>query len=180
MLSASDARNRASRIRLVGFDVDGILTDGRLWYDTEGGESKAFHVLDGMGLKLLSMAGIRTCVISARPSAAAARRLTELGVEQVVLGAAHKRPAFERMLSDAGLSYAEAAFMGDDLPDLAILSRVALAATVASAFAAVRTRCHWCATRPPGQGAVRELAEFILEAQGQLEPLTAGFREGAP
>lgn len=175
-----DLLQRARRIRLIGFDVDGVLTDGKLLYGADAGESKAFHVQDGMGLKLLQLAGIQTCVISARSSPAAARRLAELGVQQVILGASAKRPAFEAVLAQAGLGYDEAAFMGDDLPDLAILARVGLAATVPSAFPAVRERCHWCATRAPGAGAVRELIEWVLQAQGRLQTVVAPFLEAAP
>lgn len=167
--------DRLRCIRLIGFDVDGILTDGRLLYGPDGAESKAFHVHDGLGLKLLAQAGIITCVISARASDAAARRLAELGIQQVHLGVRHKRPAFEALLAENGLSYDAAAFMGDDLPDLAILERVQYAATVAEAIPAVRSRCHWVATRPAGAGAVREFAEFVLAAQGKLDDLIAPY-----
>lgn len=177
---AVDTRARASRIRLIGFDVDGVLTDGKLLYGPEGADSKSFHVQDGLGLKLLAAAGIHSCVISARPSAAAARRLAELGIEHVLLGTHAKRPAFEQLLAHYQIGYEEAAFMGDDWPDLPILTRVALAATVPSAFPAVRERCHWCATRAPGSGAVREFIEYVLSAQGRLDALLAPYLDGAP
>lgn len=166
-------------IRLIGFDVDGILTDGRLLYGAEADETKAFHVHDGLGLKLLAQAGIVTCAISARASAAAARRLAELGVQHVHLGVRDKRPVFEALLAEHRLSYAEAAFMGDDLPDLSILARVQFAATVAEAFPAVRSRCHWIATRPAGGGAVREFAEFLLASQDKLDGLIDPYFQGA-
>lgn len=176
---SADLSERARRIRLIGFDVDGVLTDGKLLYGGEGADSKSFHVQDGLGLKLLAAAGIHTCVISARSSTAAARRLAELGIEHVLLGTHAKRPAFENLLARYELGYDEAAFMGDDLPDLAILTRVALAATVPSAFPAVRDRCHWCATRPAGSGAVREFIEYVLSAQERLDALVAPYLEGA-
>ena len=168
---------RAKRVRLVGFDVDGVLTDGRLYYAATTSETKAFHVLDGMGLQLLAKAGIEVCVISARSSAAAARRLAELGIRRSLLGVESKRPAFERLLRELRLDYAQAAFMGDDLPDLAILSRVGLAATVNTAFPAIQARCQWCATRQPGSGAAREFIEFLLESQGSLERVVAPYLE---
>jgi len=172
-----NAAERARPIRLVGFDVDGVLTDGRLYYSANDAETKAFHVLDGMGLQLLAAADIEVCVISARSSPAAARRLAELGVRRTLLGTATKRPAFERLQRELGLDYSQCAYMGDDLPDLAILARVGLAATVSAAFPTVRERCHWVATRPAGAGAVREFIEFLLQAQGCLERLTAPYLE---
>jgi len=169
----------ARRVRLVGFDVDGVLTDGRLWYSSAGAESKAFHVLDGMGLQMLSSAGIAVCIISARPSAATARRCQELGIARVVLGTHAKRPAFESFLSELALDYSQAAFMGDDLPDLSILARVGLAATVPTAFPNIQAHAHWCATRPPGQGAVREFCEFLLDAQGLTASVLAPYLDQA-
>ncbi len=166
---------KARRIRLVGFDVDGVLTDGRLSYSGAGVESKSFHVLDGLGLKLLQAAGIAVCVISARASEATAQRCKELGVTRVVLGTRAKRPSFEAFLEELALDYAQAAFMGDDLPDLSIMSRVGLAATVPTAFGSVLAHAHWCATRSPGRGAVREFCEFLLEAQGQLTTVVVPY-----
>jgi 3-deoxy-D-manno-octulosonate 8-phosphate phosphatase (KDO 8-P phosphatase) len=173
-----EASERARRIKVIGFDVDGVLTDGRLWYGNDGGESKAFHVHDGLGLKLLARAGIATCVISARASAATERRLRELGVEQVHLGVGDKQPLFEQICQGLGHGWDEAAYMGDDLPDLAILARVHLAATVPQAPAALRRHCHYTATRPPGAGAVREFAEFVLAAQGRLDALVDSYLVG--
>jgi 3-deoxy-D-manno-octulosonate 8-phosphate phosphatase (KDO 8-P phosphatase) len=171
---------RARAVRIIGFDIDGVLTDGRLWYGNDGSEAKAFHVHDGLGLKLLQQAGIVTVVISARASDAAQRRLGELGVTHVHLGVRDKLPLFEQLIKALGLSWYQAAYMGDDLPDLPILTRVVLPATVAEAVAAVRLRCHWQAERPAGAGAVREFAEFVLSAQGKLDGLTAPFLAPAP
>ncbi len=169
---------RARAVRVIGFDIDGILTDGQLLYGNDGSEAKAFHVHDGLALKLLAQAGIVTIVISARASEAAQRRLTELGVTYVHLGVRHKLPVFQAQLAQLGLSYFDAAYMGDDLPDLSILTRVLLAATVANAPPAVRSRCHWVATKPAGKGAVREFAEFVLNAQGTLDPLVEAYCQG--
>lgn len=176
----ADLLDGARAIRVFGFDIDGVLTDGRLWYGNDGAESKAFHVHDGLGLKLLQQAGIATLVISARASEAAARRLRELGVTHVHLGVREKLPVFDSVLAGLGIGHDEAAYMGDDLPDLAVLARVRLAATVAEAVPVVRKRCHWIASRPAGGGAVRELAEFILSAQGKLDALVQAHLAGAP
>lgn len=178
-LSPAELTQRAQQIRVIGFDVDGILTDGRLLYGPDSSESKAFHVHDGLGLKLLQQGGIAVCVISARASEAAARRLSELGIGLVRLGHRDKRPAFEQILAELGLGYDDAAFMGDDLPDLSILGRAHLAATVSEAVPAIRQHSHWVASRPAGAGAVRELAEFVLSAQGKLEALIAPYLDTA-
>lgn len=175
----TDLRERARAIRLVGFDIDGVLTDGRLWYGNDGGEAKAFHVHDGLGLKLLEQAGIPVVVVSARASEAARRRLSELGISQVHLGVRDKLPLFERLAADLGCGWEAVAYMGDDLPDLPILLRSHLPATVAEAFPAVRSRCLWTATRPAGAGAAREFVEFLLTAQGKLDGLLAPLLAGA-
>ncbi len=167
-------------VRIIGFDIDGVLTDGRLWYGNDGAEAKAFHVHDGLGLKLLQQAGIVTVVISARASEAAQRRLAELGVTHVHLGVREKLPLFEQLIGAHGLTWYQAAYMGDDLPDLPILTRVVLPATVAEAVPAVRLHCRWQATRPAGAGAVREFAEFVLAAQGKLEGLVRTYVATAP
>ncbi len=166
---AADFAARAERLRLIGFDVDGVLTDGRLIYGES--ESKAFHARDGLGLKLLQLAGIRIVVISARHSEATARRLRELGIQDVALGVTQKLTSFEAMLESAGIAFDEAAFMGDDVPDLPILRRVGLAATVVEASAAIHVPCHFVATRPAGMGAVREFIDAVLHARGQLDAL---------
>ncbi|MCB1612872.1 MAG: phenylphosphate carboxylase subunit delta [Lysobacterales bacterium] len=171
---------RASAIRIVGFDVDGVLTDGRLLYGNDGTEAKAFHVHDGLGLKLLQQAGIITVVISARASAATERRLSELGVAHVHLGVRDKLPLFEQIARDQGLGWLDAAYMGDDLPDLGILSRVHLPATVAEAAPEVLDRALWVASRPAGAGAVRQFAEFLLRSQGKFEALLAPYLSGVP
>lgn len=171
---------RARAIRIIGFDIDGVLTDGRLWYGNDGAEAKSFHVHDGLGLKLLQQAGIATVVISARASPAAQRRLGELGVSQVHLGVRDKLPVFEQIVRELGISWYEAAYMGDDLPDLPILTRVVLPATVAEAVPAVRARCVWQATRPAGAGAVREFAEFVLASQRKLDGLLAPWLNPSP
>lgn len=164
---AADFKERAARIRLIGFDVDGVLTDGRLIYG-EQHESKAFHARDGMGLRMLQLAGIRCVVVSARAGDATVRRMRELGIDDVALGAHKKLPAFEAILANAGVAFDEAAFMGDDVPDLPILRRVGLAVTVSEASEAIASTCQFVATRPAGMGAVREFVDAFLLARGEL------------
>lgn len=165
---APDALARARRVRLVIFDVDGVLTDGRLWYGPDGEELKAFHAFDGHGVHLLRAAGLDTAIISGRQSQAVEQRAKELAIKHVVQGASDKRLAFERMLRRLGRARAAVAYMGDDLVDLPILSRCGFACAPHEAPEDVRRRVHYIASADAGHGAAREVCEFILEAQGKL------------
>ncbi|MET0717986.1 MAG: HAD family hydrolase, partial [Pseudoxanthomonas sp.] len=138
----ADIRARARKIKLACFDVDGTLTDGRLYYDDEGGESKAFHILDGQGLVLLRKAGIAVALITARDSKAAERRGAELGVE-VFTGAKDKLRQVRALCERQGIGVDEMAFMGDDLPDLPPLGVAGLAVAPANAHRWVAERVHW-------------------------------------
>jgi 3-deoxy-D-manno-octulosonate 8-phosphate phosphatase (KDO 8-P phosphatase) len=164
---------RAAQVRLMIFDVDGVLTDGRLYYGAAGEAMKAFHVRDGHGVKLLREGGIEVAILTARQSEIVAGRARELGIERVVQGAADKVAGFERVLRDARVSEEHCGYMGDDWPDLAVLARVGFATTVADAAPEVRAAAHWVATAAGGHGAVRELAEFVLRAQGRFAALLA-------
>ena len=172
---APDALARARRVRLVIFDVDGVLTDGRLWYGPGGEELKAFHAFDGHGVKLLRMAGLDTAIISGRKSQAVAERAKELGIEHVVQGADDKRQAFEGMLRRLKVKRAAAAYMGDDVVDLPILTRCGFACAPHEAPEDVRRRAHYIASADAGHGAAREVCEFILESQGRLGRVLARF-----
>lgn len=163
----ADALERARRLRLMLFDVDGVLTDGRLWYGPAGEALKAFHVLDGHGVKLLQQGGIAAGILSGRSSGAVALRAAELGVAHVLQGVEDKRPAFDRLLARLGLQAAEAGYMGDDLPDLPVLSRCGLACAPRSAHAEVRRGAHYVADADGGRGAVREVCDYVLRAQGR-------------
>lgn len=165
---APDALARARRVRLVIFDVDGVLTDGRLWYGPGGEELKAFHAFDGHGVQLLRMARLGTAILSGRESQAVATRARELGIRHVVQGAADKLEAFERMLRRLGLKRDAAAYMGDDVVDLPVLTRCGFACAPHEAPEDVRRRVHCVASADAGRGAAREVCEFILEAQGKL------------
>ena len=157
---------RAARIRLVVLDVDGVLTDGRLFYGPQGETLKVFDVRDGHGIKMLLAQGIDVAILSARESSIVAQRARELGIRRVLQGRGDKVAAFSQLLSDAGVAAAEAAFVGDDLPDLPVLRCAGFAATVDDAREEVKSVAHWVAPQPGGRAAVRACAEFILRAKG--------------
>ena len=160
---------RASRIRLVAFDVDGTLTDGRLLYAEDGHELKAFHAQDGHGLKRLMAHGVDVALVSARISHVVALRAEELGIDHVYQGQFDKRACLEDLLHGAELSPEHAAFVGDDLTDLAPMRLAGFAVAVANAHPWVIERAHWCTTLKGGRGAVRELCDLILLAQGKVD-----------
>ena len=170
-LPVAEYRARCARIRLALFDVDGVLTDGRLWLGNGGEELKAFHIRDGQGLVLLRRAGVAFGVVSGRPSAAVAERMQDLGAAHVVLGCEDKRGAVADILAGSGIAADEAAFLGDDWPDIPALLGVGLAVAVADAAPAILPCCHWRTRAAGGQGAVRELCEDLLAARGALRPL---------
>ena len=163
----------AQGIRVVFFDVDGVLTDGGLYF-TEAGESiKRFHTLDGHGLKLLQRAGIIPAVITGRDSKPLRLRLAALGIEHVHYGTEDKRPAAELTLKALGLDWTQAAAMGDDWPDLAVLRRCALACAPKEAHVEVKAVAHYITVASGGHGAVRELCDLLLVAGGQYARLLA-------
>jgi 3-deoxy-D-manno-octulosonate 8-phosphate phosphatase (KDO 8-P phosphatase) len=157
---------RAQAVRVVFFDVDGVLTDGGLHFTDAGETLKRFHVLDGQGFKLLQRAGIHIAIITGRDSAPLRTRLQALGVQHAVYGTEDKRPAAEAILKTLNLGWAQAAAMGDDWPDLPLLSRCALACVPANAHAENQAVAHYMTQRAGGYGAVRELCDLVLTAQG--------------
>ena len=165
----ADIRERAARIRLAIFDVDGVLTDGRLWYAEDGHELKAFHVHDGLGLKRLRANGIEVAIITARISHLVAQRTGELGIVHVYQGQDDKLACFGKLLSALQLEADECAYTGDDLPDLAVMQRVGLPVAVANAHPWVRERARWRTRLAGGAGAAREVCDLILCAQGKGE-----------
>ncbi len=164
----ADALERARRLQLMVFDVDGVLTDGRLWYGPQGEALKAFHVRDGHGLKMLAANGVTPAILSGRRSAAVEARAAELGLQHVLQGVQDKRPAYEGLLAQLGLDAGSAGYMGDDLPDVPVLSHCALACAPREAHARALRCAHYVAEAPAGAGAVREVCEFVLRAQGKL------------
>jgi 3-deoxy-D-manno-octulosonate 8-phosphate phosphatase (KDO 8-P phosphatase) len=171
-----DFPSRARRLRLLLFDVDGVLTDGRLYYGTSGEEIQAFDVKDGLGFKLAHQAGLETGLLSSRGSAATERRARELGIDRVMLRRGDKAAAFTELLAAAGLDASQVAYTGDDLPDLPVLLRVGLSFAPADAAAAVRSRVAVVLTATGGHGAGREVVERVLAARGEWDPLLAQFR----
>lgn len=166
-----NAERRAAAVRLLVLDVDGVLTDGRLYFDADGEAFKVFDVRDGHGIKLLREAGIEVAILSARRSPIVERRARELGIAQVIQGAADKGAALAGLLRALQVSPDQCAYVGDDWPDLPALAQAGFAATVADAVPEVRRAAHWASSAAGGRGAVRELAEFILRAQGRLDEL---------
>ncbi len=152
------ARERARNIRLLLLDVDGVLSDGRIYYTEGGDEIKAFHIQDGLGIKLLQRHGIEVGIITGRTSSLLGRRAAELGIELVVQGREDKLAALREVVDADNCPPEAIAFMGDDLPDLPVMRRVGLAMTVANCAAAVAVHAHWQSSRNGGEGAVREAA----------------------
>lgn len=160
-----DLRSRAAAIRLAIFDVDGVMTDGRLYIGPDGMELKAVSVRDGHGIKCLRAAGIEPAVISGRPSAAIEHRLDELGVHHAYLAVRDKLSVYHDLLARLGLPPEQSAFMGDDEPDLQVMEQAGLAMTVSDAEPRILEIAHWISTRPGGMGAVREACDFLIEAR---------------
>lgn len=172
---SATAVQRAARLRLMIFDVDGVLTDGSLHYGADGELIKTFNVLDGHGIKLLQQAGVATAIISARKSAIVERRAADLGIAHVQQGVHDKRSAFEQLLAHTGIAAEECGFIGDDVIDLPILLRVGFAASVPNAHPEVQSRAHYITKAGGGAGAARELCDFILRAQGKYEAALAPY-----
>lgn len=168
---------RLAPLELMVFDVDGVLTDGTLYYGDHGETLKAFNVLDGHGLKWLHAAGIATALISGRSSSIVERRAEDLGIDAVLQGIDDKRAALDQLLARLGKTLRVTGFMGDDILDVPVMRRVGFAATVPHAANGVAAHAHWMSARAGGRGAVREVCELILSAQGKLEPLLAQFQE---
>lgn len=157
---------RAQPVRVVFLDVDGVLTDGGLYFTEDGETMKRFHTLDGHGIKLLARAGITTAVVSGRDSAALRSRLGALGVTHLRLGTEDKGPAAQSILNELGLDWSEAAAMGDDWPDLPMVRRAALACSPPGAHPELIALAHHVTAWPAGAGAVRELCDLLLVATG--------------
>ena len=171
----TNANVLAARVKLMIFDVDGILTDGSLHFGPDGEVIKTFNVLDGHGIKLLQQSGVETAIISARQSAIVLRRAADLGIRHVHQGVHDKRAAFEQLLAATAIEQDACGFIGDDVIDLPILSRVGFAASVPNAHPEVRSRVHYVTQASGGHGAVREVCDFILRAQGNYEAALAPY-----
>lgn len=171
----ADLRERVSAIRLVIFDVDGVLTDGSLLFGHDGREFKVFHSRDGHGLKMLRQSGVEVAVITARSSQAVAHRMANLGLAHVYQGQSEKLPAFEHVLKTTGLTARQAAYVGDDVVDLPVMLRAGFAVAPADAHGEVLARAHWCTQLPGGRGAARDTAELIMKTQGTYDRILRSY-----
>jgi 3-deoxy-D-manno-octulosonate 8-phosphate phosphatase (KDO 8-P phosphatase) len=159
---------RVRKLRLMAFDVDGVLTDGRLWYSGQGEQLKAFHVLDGHGLKLLLESGITVALVTGRDGPIVARRAAELGIPLVEQGVRDKAQALQTLAQQNGFDLSEVGYMGDDIIDIPAMQRAGFAASVPNAPAYVTQAAHWVSPSAGGSGAVRDCCDLILAAQGRL------------
>jgi 3-deoxy-D-manno-octulosonate 8-phosphate phosphatase (KDO 8-P phosphatase) len=166
---------RAARIRMLVLDVDGVLTDGRLYFDQQGNEMKAFCTRDGLGMRALQSQGTILAFITGRQSEIVARRAAQLGVDHVYQGRNDKLNAFNELLSDTGMDERQTCYAGDDWIDIPVLDRVGLAVTVDDADPVVKNRVHWVTTRRGGHGAVREICDLILAARGLDQKVLDGI-----
>lgn len=174
-LSPEAVQDRLARTRLLILDVDGVLTAGGIHMDFEGREYKRFDVRDGHGIKLLQRHGVAVAIITGRRSAVVERRAQELGIEPVIQGAARKGEALDQVLATTGAEAEHTAMVGDDVVDLPVMVRTGLGLTVADAHPAVRQRAHWTTANAGGHGAVREIADWLLQAQGHWDNLLADY-----
>jgi 3-deoxy-D-manno-octulosonate 8-phosphate phosphatase (KDO 8-P phosphatase) len=166
---------RVAGIRLLLFDVDGVLTDGVVVMHADGSEAKGFHIRDGAAMVWAQRAGLMVGLLSARSSGATTHRAAQLAIRLVVQGATSKLSAYQQILRDTGLPDGSVAYMGDDLLDLPVLTRVGLSAAPADAAAEVRTKVHWVSTAGGGRGAVREFIEMVLRTQNRWDAIVREY-----
>lgn len=164
-----DILKKAQIVKLVVFDVDGVLTDGSLYLTEAGEEIKAFNSKDGHGMKMLQQSGVDIAIITGRTSSIVSHRMQELGVKHVYQGKKDKLPAFNELLEKTGLTAEEVAYVGDDIVDLPVMSRAGLAITVADGHEFVKQHAHWKTRSKGGRGAAREVCELIMQAHGRLD-----------
>jgi 3-deoxy-D-manno-octulosonate 8-phosphate phosphatase (KDO 8-P phosphatase) len=169
----------AARVKLMLFDVDGVLTDGRVLIHSDGTESKSFFIRDGIAIVWAERAGLRVGLLSARSSPTTPHRAAQLGITIVHQGVTDKLRAYEDVLASQGLGDADVAYMGDDIVDLAVLGRVGLSAAPADAVAEVRSRVDWLSKAKAGEGAARELIELVLRAQHRWDQIVASSGRAA-
>ena len=174
-MDEAEIQKRAGRIKLLLMDCDGVLTDGRIWILENGEDQKAFHTRDGLGIDLLHRAGLKSGIISGRISSALERRAQSLGVSYLWQGRDDKRQAFADTLAQAQVTKDEVAFIGDDLTDLPLMVQCGLAITVGNGAAEVKAHAHYVTKAKGGKGAVREVVELILKAQGRWDDLVKSY-----
>ncbi len=172
-----DILQRAARVRLVIFDVDGVLTDGSLFLGDDGEEYKAFYSRDGHGMRMLQDSGVHIAIITGRTSKVVEHRMASLGIEHVFQGRVHKLPAFEELMETLGMAPEQVAYVGDDVVDIGVMRRVGLAIAVQDAHPLVKQHAHWQTEHPGGRGAARDVCELIMTAQGTLEAELAKYTQ---
>jgi len=175
MVAHDAALAQARRLQLMAFDVDGVLSDGSLYYTDEGIEIKAFNTLDGLGLKMLQNAGIVVAIITGRRARCVELRAQNLGIHHLFQAVDNKRDTLDLLLAELGLGAEQAGYMGDDIVDLPIMTACGFSATPGDGHTRVQRYASLTTTRHGGRGAVREVCEFILEAQGKLEAALAPY-----
>lgn len=168
---------KVKKLKLLILDVDGVLTDGRLFFDDLGKEYKCFHARDGHGIKLLRESGVEVAVISGRKSNSVLLRMQNLGVDYVYQGHENKIAAFNKIIQALSLQPEQVAHIGDDLPDLPVMARVGLSIAVNDANDAVKGYADWCTQTPGGMGAVREVCDFIMQTQGTFDAILKSYRQ---
>lgn len=178
-MEATPATPRATRIKLLAFDIDGVLTDGNMYYNDKGEFFKVFNVHDGFGIKLAKLSGIEVVIISSRKSDMVKARAADLGITHVYQSVANKRVLLGELLEKLGYGWPGVAFMGDDLVDLPAMTRSGMAIAPANANPQVKARAHLVTKARGGDGAVREAIDYILSAQGKLEGIVNGYVEQA-
>lgn len=170
-----NARDRARRLKLMAFDVDGVLTDGALYYTDEGVEIKAFNTLDGHGLKMLQKFGVKVAIITGRKARCVELRMQNLGIDLLFQGIEDKWETMQSLLARLGITAAEAGYMGDDVVDLPAMTACGFSAAPADGHSLTKRHARMIATKAGGHGAVREVCEFVLDAQGKLEDALAPY-----
>lgn len=171
----NDLLQRTQAIKLAIFDVDGVLTEGKLYFLVDGSEFKTFNTLDGQGIKMLINSGIRTAIISGRKTPVVERRAQNLGIQHLYQGREDKLDVLDELLAELGLTYEQVAYLGDDLPDLPVIRRVGLGMAVASANQFVREHAHGVTQARGGEGAAREFCELIMRGQGTLDAAQSAY-----
>lgn len=171
----NEASKRARNVRLMIFDVDGVLTDGRIYYSDSGEELKAFSTLDGHGIRMLITSGIPVAILTGRRSGVVEHRARNLGIAHVLQGVDDKRSAFTTLAASLGVEALNCGYMGDDVVDLPVLTRCGFAASTREAPEIVRRHAHFIATQPAGAGAAREVCETLMRAQGTLDAAIAPY-----
>lgn len=170
-----DILEKAANIKLVIFDVDGVLTDSSLFIGDDGQEYKAFNSKDGHGMRMLQDGGVEIAIITGRVSSVVEHRMKDLGIKRVYQGKREKLPAYEELLKDVQLSHEQVAYVGDDVVDLPVMCKVGLAIGVQDAHPLVKRHAHWITERPGGKGAGRDVCEMILDAKGKLDHMLASY-----